>query len=233
MKKICALLITCAAVTAAVATPAHAAVVILDFTGVATTSNSTTVGGFYNGGTSGNGNSGINYGVEFSNNALAINNYNGCCEPDAALGREGILFFQSGGAVTVNYAAGFDTGFSFFYSSNSDATINVYDGLGGTGSVLASLALAKQANQNCAPGSTGFYCNWTPIGVNFAGVARSIDFGGGANFVAYDNITFGSALVGGAVPEPRTWAMMLLGFGFVGGAMRSAKRRQKLTVSYA
>lgn len=35
-----------------------------------------------------------------------------------------------------------------------------------------------------------------------------------------------------AVPEPTTWAMMLLGFGFVGGAMRS-RRRQKLTVSYA
>lgn len=36
----------------------------------------------------------------------------------------------------------------------------------------------------------------------------------------------------GAVPEPGTWAMLLLGFGFVGGAMRLAKRRQKLTVSY-
>ncbi|WP_067611879.1 PEPxxWA-CTERM sorting domain-containing protein [Erythrobacter sp. QSSC1-22B] len=35
------------------------------------------------------------------------------------------------------------------------------------------------------------------------------------------------------VPEPGTWAMMLLGFGFIGGAMRSAKRRQKLIVSYA
>lgn len=37
----------------------------------------------------------------------------------------------------------------------------------------------------------------------------------------------------GAVPEPSSWAMMLLGFGFVGGAMRSAKRKQRLTVSYA
>ena len=37
----------------------------------------------------------------------------------------------------------------------------------------------------------------------------------------------------GAVPEPSTWAMMLFGFGFVGGAMRTAKRRQKVTVSYA
>ncbi|WP_232366616.1 PEPxxWA-CTERM sorting domain-containing protein [Alteripontixanthobacter muriae] len=40
-------------------------------------------------------------------------------------------------------------------------------------------------------------------------------------------------LVSGAVPEPSTWAMMLLGFGFIGGAMRSAKRRQKMNVSYA
>ena len=37
----------------------------------------------------------------------------------------------------------------------------------------------------------------------------------------------------GAVPEPTTWAMMLIGFGAVGGAMRSAKRRKKVTVSYA
>jgi hypothetical protein len=36
----------------------------------------------------------------------------------------------------------------------------------------------------------------------------------------------------GAVPEPGTWAMMLLGFGLVGGAMRSARRKQKALVSY-
>jgi len=30
------------------------------------------------------------------------------------------------------------------------------------------------------------------------------------------------------VPEPASWAMMLLGFGFIGGAMRSARRRQDL-----
>lgn len=37
----------------------------------------------------------------------------------------------------------------------------------------------------------------------------------------------------GAVPEPATWAMMILGFGFVGGTMRTARRRQKTAVSYA
>lgn len=39
--------------------------------------------------------------------------------------------------------------------------------------------------------------------------------------------------LGNAVPEPATWAMMLLGFGFVGGAMRAAKRRQNLSVPLA
>ena len=35
-----------------------------------------------------------------------------------------------------------------------------------------------------------------------------------------------------AVPEPSTWAMMLVGFGFVGCGIRAAKRRQKPAVSF-
>lgn len=207
---------------AASASMASAAVVSLDFTNVVvpSTGNATTVGNFYNGGTSGHGTSGTNFGAAFSANALAINGYNGCCEPDAALGKKGVLFFLLGGAVTLDYAAGFSTGFSFYYASNSSAFIKVYDGLGGTGNVLATLNLVTQANQNCPPNATGFYCNWTPIGVGFAGVAKSIDFGGGANFVAYDNITFGSETPGGGIPEPASWAMLIAGFGLVGAAQR-------------
>jgi hypothetical protein len=37
----------------------------------------------------------------------------------------------------------------------------------------------------------------------------------------------------GAVPEPSTWLMMILGFGLVGGAMRAQKRRENVTVRYA
>lgn len=36
----------------------------------------------------------------------------------------------------------------------------------------------------------------------------------------------------GAIPEPGTWALMLLGFGFVGAALRR-QRRVGVTVSYA
>ena len=36
----------------------------------------------------------------------------------------------------------------------------------------------------------------------------------------------------GAIPEPGTWALMLMGFGFVGAAMRR-RARTRVTVSYA
>ena len=49
----------------------------------------------------------------------------------------------------------------------------------------------------------------------------------------FQNFTYNTVRVDGAVPEPATWAMMIIGFGMIGGTMRSAKRRRKLTVSYA
>jgi len=51
-----------------------------------------------------------------------------------------------------------------------------------------------------------------------------------ANFLVFARFR---SSIAGAVPEPSTWATMLLGFGLAGGAMRAAKRRQKLTVRYA
>ncbi|MBL9070670.1 MAG: PEPxxWA-CTERM sorting domain-containing protein [Sphingopyxis sp.] len=35
-----------------------------------------------------------------------------------------------------------------------------------------------------------------------------------------------------AVPEPATWATMLLGFGLIGGAMRYRRRKPSVTVAY-
>ena len=64
INKIC--LLAGATLSAATLSTAASAAVVLDFSGIATTSNNTTVGGFYNGGTSGNGNTGTNFGVDFS-----------------------------------------------------------------------------------------------------------------------------------------------------------------------
>jgi hypothetical protein len=60
------------------------------------------------------------------------------------------------------------------------------------------------------------------------GLIRGADFSGaGGGVVAY-GLAFSSS-----VPEPIIWAMMLGGFGMVGGAMRSARRKQKVSISYA
>ncbi len=215
------------ALTLATAAPASAAVITLDFEGIG---DLTGVGNYYNGG------DGINYGIGFSDDTLALvdsdagGSGNFANEPSA----DTVMFFLDSNTAILNYAAGFTTGFSFYYSSATAATVTIYSGVDKTGSVLGTINLAAQHTQNCGGDPNGTFCNWTNIGTTFAGTARSIDFGGTANFTAYDNITFGSAVAGGgtgAVPEPATWAMMIGGFGAIGGAMRN--RRRKTTVSFA
>jgi hypothetical protein len=82
--------------------------------------------------------------------------------------------------------------------------LSVHDGVNATGNLLATLPLELQFNRNCTGDPTGQYCNWTAVGVLFNGTARSIDFAGGANFVTFDDITFGSDRPGPptGIPEP-------------------------------
>jgi len=193
---------------------------------------------YYNGGTSSDGTTGTNYGVSFGSNALAIclNSLSVVCSNTSRGGlgdpgsQKGGLFFLEGSETFLNYAAGFDTGFSFNYVSYSYAgSVGVYDGLNGTGNLLATLALSPNAGS--CPGYSAGFCPFSPMGVTFAGIAKSISFAGVANQIVFDDVTFGSATPGpGDVPEPATWAMFIGGFGAVGGALRS---RRKTAVSYA
>jgi hypothetical protein len=103
--------------------PAAAAVVSLDFEGINATypSGFANVLDFYNGGTSSDGTTGTDYGISFGRNALAIclntpgvacsnTSRGGVGDPASA---KGGLFFLDGDETFLNYAAGFDTGFSF------------------------------------------------------------------------------------------------------------------------
>lgn len=219
------------------AAPASAAVVSLNFEGINATYPTTDYANildFYNGGMSSASTSGTNYGISFGRNALAIclnstaTNGSNCSntsrggvgDPSSA---QGGLFFLDGTETFLNVAAGFDTGFSFNYVSVAfSGAVSVYDGLNGTGTLLATLDLSP--NAGACPGYSAPFCPFSPVGVTFAGIAKSISFAGVANQIVFDDVTFGSKDPGPRVPEPASWAMMLLGFGAIGAAMRGRRK---------
>lgn len=202
-------------------TPVLAQVIVLDFEG---SSDRAQLLDFYNGGAESLGLSGTDHGIQFGPNALSLRDKdvggsgNFANEPSA----DTVMFFTTGSAI-LNYAPGFDTGFSFFYSAKYAARVLVYDDLNASGNLLASINLLPQYADNCMGDPTGTYCNWTPVGAGFDGVAKSVDFGGTVRHTGYDNVTFGSAIPVGApqklvfqtvaipLPEPATWVLITLG----------------------
>ena len=176
------------------------------------------VGNYYNGGAGGN------YGISFGVDSLALiaNSAGGSGNFSNAPSGHTVMYFLSGPGDVMNVAAGFDTGFSFYYADQVGFTgsVSVYSGLDGTGSLLASLDLPSTPNP---------YTVFVPVGVSFLGTAQSVVFSGAADFIAFDNVTLGASIPGNA-PEPASWAMMLGGFGVVGGVMRA---RRKAAVTFA
>ena len=214
---------------AAGAIPAFAqSTVTLTFEGLG---NGEPVSQFYNGGTSGNGSGpGTNYGISFSPNSLALidsdaggsGNFGGEPSPDT------VLFFTSGTAV-MNVPAGFATGFSFYYSAISNpGTVVVYDGPNATGNVLATLNLPTTPSSG-APDPSGTFSPFVPIGASFSGTARSVDFGGTVNQIAFDNITLGTSIPGnpgsttcaseGYTGTKLTWCKNICEMGYTGATL--------------
>ncbi|MDX2209877.1 MAG: PEPxxWA-CTERM sorting domain-containing protein [Sphingopyxis sp.] len=82
-------------------------------------------------------------------------------------------------------------------------------------------------------GAGGSNTTWSTISIGkfYAAAGSKLTFkavGTSDSFGGYvDNITLA------AVPEPATWAMMIMGFGLIGGALRSAKGRQTARVRFA
>jgi hypothetical protein len=200
---------------------ASAGTISINFDGL---QNGELVNTYYDGGSGSLGSTGgPNYGVSFANAEVLDENLN---NEQLLITPPNSITFLSGGGAIMDVAAGFTTGFSFDYSSPFDAgVVTVWSGLDGTGTQLASLSLPLTADGINNPAcSSKDYCPDVPFGVTFSGTAESVNFSGTANYIVYDDITLGSSTPG--VPEPATWAMMLVGFGGLGAAMRSARRKQ-------
>jgi PEP-CTERM motif len=188
-------------------TAAHASSVIVNFDGVPTND---LVNGFYSGGTSSSGATGPNLGVSFTG-FQTTSGFGETSPPNLA--------FNAGGPAFANTTFGF-TGFSFTAGFFQPGTVSVFSGVSGTGTLLGSLS-----------GLLGDPNAFQLQNVRFAGIGRSVTFVGPDATLGVDDFNFTIAGGGGGVPEPATWAMMLFGFGLVGGAVRS--RRTSIRVTYA
>lgn len=123
------------------------------------------------------------------------------------------LAYNTDAVAIFGYATGF-TSLAFTSGVFADATIEVWSGLGGTGALLASGVISNP------PADPFGFASFT---VPFAGMARSVVITSGAAQFGWDDVTIGIGGTG-AIPEPATWAMLIMGFGLVGSALRRRDR---------
>lgn len=131
-------------------------------------------------------------------------------------------FPQSDAIGEGSFAALFSSGqsqFGFQLVGGNGGSANV-SFFGNDGSLIQSIVLSSL--------SDSFYGFQRDGGFNdIYGI--SIDNNDAAG-IGFDNLKFDVRSVGGAVPEPATWLMMIAGFGLMGAAMR---RRQRAAVRFA
>ena len=138
-------------------------------------------------------------------------------------------FLQSyngtGGAISIALA-GLNVGQRYFV--NFSAALRGYSvGSGGNPFTLSLSSASPFSTSSFAPASTAF----NPFTTSFVAGSTSdtLTFTGSA---LPGDATVGLDAISVAVPEPATWAMMIMGFAMIGFGLRS-RRKQSVRVTYA
>ncbi len=152
---------------------------------------------------------------------------------------------------TFGLSAGINPGSAQFTTVDvslfSPTPIELYDGVDGPGN-FGSGSVTQESSATGDPftvsgrfgrvGVPNGYISGAPLAATtiFAGETLASLGAAPGTYVfntPNDTITVNIGTLAAAVPEPATWAMMMLGFFAVGGAMRTSRRKEKVTVSYA
>ncbi|MES2897868.1 MAG: PEPxxWA-CTERM sorting domain-containing protein [Pseudomonadota bacterium] len=130
------------------------------------------------------------------------------------------LSVLGGGSATITFLSAV-SGFQFDWGSIDDYNILTINSTGADPVIIPGLNFTNPANGNqVSPGTNGLFSVYGNAGEKF----NSITLTSRTNSFEIDNLATPTS----AIPEPATWAMMIVGFGAVGGVLRSSRRRQAL-----
>ncbi len=125
-----------------------------------------------------------------------------------------------------------------FYATDIESDVQlIFTRVSGATETYGFASLFPTVNYGTAFGSPTASVNFLGF-INTTDLFTKVTFGQGGNssgdVLGFDQMTIGDARQvvnppSGAVPEPATWAMMIAGFGMVGGAMR----RRSTKVAFA
>jgi hypothetical protein len=108
-------------------------------------------------------------------------------------------------------------------ATQSFPSINQFPGNSGSSSASVALPNSEFAFFENPPAGTDLSFSAASLSGTFGGSGgQGVLFGGTADVGGTAQVTYTFAAL---VPEPATWAMMLIGFGGMGGVLRSARRR--------
>ncbi|WP_254602561.1 PEPxxWA-CTERM sorting domain-containing protein [Sphingomonas bacterium] len=160
------------------------------------------------------GYSGLNWDNLYS---LTASNFASSGYPASVVSGSNIAFNGFGAPASFSSATPFTLNSGYFTAAFNDGlTVNV------SGFIGAALTYSKvfQVNTSGPSLETFGWAGLTNVVLTSVGGTPRAGFGGSGTNFALDDLMINAPVSTGAVPEPITWTMMMIGFGAVGFAMR-------------